>query len=123
MKLAMTVGLATLVGFDSVANLAKEARESDRTVPRALVGGGGGRRVNASWRREQLHQRKVAAFVSGYDGTRTRRADFRRVAALDHVGVGNHVAARRDEEARSSADAAICRRGLATTVGGEAAGE
>lgn len=36
--LAMIMGLATLVGFDSAANLAEEARDPFRTVPRAIVG-------------------------------------------------------------------------------------
>lgn len=35
---AMLMGLATLVGFDSAANLAEEAREPYRSVPRAIVG-------------------------------------------------------------------------------------
>ena len=34
----MIVGLATLVGFDSAANMAEEARTPHRTVPRAIVG-------------------------------------------------------------------------------------
>ncbi|MFJ3202652.1 APC family permease [Streptomyces sp. NPDC086989] len=36
--LAMIMGLATLVGFDSAANLAEEAKDAHRTVPRAIVG-------------------------------------------------------------------------------------
>jgi amino acid transporter len=36
--LAMIMGLATLVGFDSAANLAEEAKDPFRTVPRAIVG-------------------------------------------------------------------------------------
>src|SRR4051794_3200299 len=35
---AMIMGLATLVGFDSAANLAEEAKDPFRTVPRAIVG-------------------------------------------------------------------------------------
>lgn len=38
LMLAMIMGLATLVGFDSAANLAEEARDPFRTVPRAIVG-------------------------------------------------------------------------------------
>ncbi|MEH3155999.1 MAG: amino acid permease [Gordonia paraffinivorans] len=34
----MIVGLATLVGFDSAANMAEEAKNPHRTVPRAIVG-------------------------------------------------------------------------------------
>ncbi|AZG44706.1 Putrescine importer PuuP [Gordonia insulae] len=34
----MIVGLATLVGFDSAANMAEEARDPHRSVPRAIVG-------------------------------------------------------------------------------------
>ncbi|WP_045822921.1 amino acid permease [Williamsia herbipolensis] len=34
----MIVGLATLVGFDSAANMAEEAKDPHRTVPRAIVG-------------------------------------------------------------------------------------
>ena len=37
LMLAMIMGLATLVGFDSAANLAEEARNPYRTVPRAIV--------------------------------------------------------------------------------------
>jgi amino acid transporter len=36
--LAMIMGLATLVGFDSAANLAEEAKDPYRSVPRAIVG-------------------------------------------------------------------------------------
>ncbi|MFC4604205.1 APC family permease [Rhodococcus kronopolitis] len=35
---AMIMGLATLVGFDAAANLAEEAKDPFRTVPRAIVG-------------------------------------------------------------------------------------
>jgi amino acid transporter len=35
---AMIMGLATLVGFDSAANLAEEAKDPRRSVPRAIVG-------------------------------------------------------------------------------------
>jgi amino acid transporter len=35
---AMIVGLTTLVGFDSAANLAEEAKDPYRSVPRAIVG-------------------------------------------------------------------------------------
>ena len=35
--LAMIMGLATLVGFDAAANLAEEAKDPFRTVPRAIV--------------------------------------------------------------------------------------
>ena len=35
---AMIMGLATLVGFDSAANLAEEAKDPFRSVPRAIVG-------------------------------------------------------------------------------------
>ena len=43
--LAMIMGLATLVGFDAAANLAEEAKDPFRSVPRAIVGiGRGGRR-------------------------------------------------------------------------------
>jgi amino acid transporter len=35
---AMIMGLATLVGFDSCANLAEEAKDPLRSVPRAIVG-------------------------------------------------------------------------------------
>ncbi|MFJ8015075.1 APC family permease [Streptomyces sp. NPDC096339] len=35
---AMIMGLATLVGFDSAANLAEEAKDPHRVVPRAIVG-------------------------------------------------------------------------------------
>jgi amino acid transporter len=35
---AMIMGLATLVGFDSAANLAEEAKNPFRSVPRAIVG-------------------------------------------------------------------------------------
>jgi amino acid transporter len=35
---AMIMGLATLVGFDAAANLAEEAKDPYRTVPRAIVG-------------------------------------------------------------------------------------
>ncbi|WP_308296888.1 APC family permease [Streptomyces sp. ISL-44] len=38
LMLAMITGLATLVGFDSAANLAEEAKDPFRTVPRAIVG-------------------------------------------------------------------------------------
>ncbi|MFE3582728.1 APC family permease [Streptomyces vinaceus] len=38
LTLAMITGLATLVGFDSAANLAEEAKDAHRTVPRAIVG-------------------------------------------------------------------------------------
>ncbi|GAB98674.1 putative amino acid transporter [Gordonia namibiensis NBRC 108229] len=34
----MIVGLATLVGFESAANMAEEAKDPHRTVPRAIVG-------------------------------------------------------------------------------------
>lgn len=33
----MIMGLATLVGFDSAANMAEEARDPFRSVPRAIV--------------------------------------------------------------------------------------
>ena len=36
--LAMIMGLATLVGFDAAANLAEEAKDPYRSVPRAIVG-------------------------------------------------------------------------------------
>jgi amino acid transporter len=35
---AMIMGIATLVGFDSAANMAEEAKDPYRTVPRAIVG-------------------------------------------------------------------------------------
>jgi amino acid transporter len=38
LTLAMIMGLATLVGFDSAANLAEEAKDPYRSVPRAIVG-------------------------------------------------------------------------------------
>jgi len=38
LMLAMIMGLATLVGFDATANLAEEAKDPYRTVPRAIVG-------------------------------------------------------------------------------------
>lgn len=38
LMLAMIMGLATLVGFDSAANLAEEAKDPRRSVPRAIVG-------------------------------------------------------------------------------------
>ncbi len=38
LMLAMIMGLATLVGFDAAANLAEEAKDPFRTVPRAIVG-------------------------------------------------------------------------------------
>jgi len=38
LMLAMIMGLATLVGFDASANLAEEAKDPFRTVPRAIVG-------------------------------------------------------------------------------------
>lgn len=38
LMLAMIMGLATLVGFDSAANLAEEAKDPFRAVPRAIVG-------------------------------------------------------------------------------------
>ncbi|MFB7155046.1 APC family permease [Streptomyces virginiae] len=38
LMLAMIMGLATLVGFDSAANLAEEAKDPHRSVPRAIVG-------------------------------------------------------------------------------------
>jgi amino acid transporter len=37
LMLAMLVGIATLVGFDAAANLAEEAKDPYRTVPRAIV--------------------------------------------------------------------------------------
>ncbi|WP_329447621.1 amino acid permease [Streptomyces sp. NBC_01426] len=37
LMLAMIMGLATLVGFDSAANLAEEAKDPRRSVPRAIV--------------------------------------------------------------------------------------
>lgn len=37
-RAAMIMGLATLVGFDSAANLAEEAKDPYRSVPRAIVG-------------------------------------------------------------------------------------
>ncbi|WP_214319445.1 APC family permease [Nonomuraea sediminis] len=37
LMLAMIMGLATLVGFDSAANLAEEAKDPYRSVPRAIV--------------------------------------------------------------------------------------
>ena len=37
LMLAMIMGLATLVGFDAAANLAEEAKDPFRTVPRAIV--------------------------------------------------------------------------------------
>ncbi len=36
--LAMIMGLATLVGFDAAANMAEEAKDPFRSVPRAIVG-------------------------------------------------------------------------------------
>jgi amino acid transporter len=36
--LAMVMGLTTLVGFDVAANLAEEAKDFYRSVPRAIVG-------------------------------------------------------------------------------------
>ena len=36
--LATVMGLTTLVGFDAAANLAEEAKNPYRTVPRAIVG-------------------------------------------------------------------------------------
>src|SRR3984885_7545254 len=36
--LAMIMGLSTLTGFDAAANLAEEAKDPYRTVPRAIVG-------------------------------------------------------------------------------------
>ncbi|MFD9373127.1 APC family permease [Streptomyces sp. NPDC060020] len=38
LMLAMIMGLANLVGFDSAANLAEEAKDPHRSVPRAIVG-------------------------------------------------------------------------------------
>jgi amino acid transporter len=38
LMLAMILGLATLVGFDAAANLAEEAKDPFRSVPRAIVG-------------------------------------------------------------------------------------
>src|SRR5262249_10926887 len=38
LMLAMIMGLATLVGFDAAANLAEEAKDPYRSVPRAVVG-------------------------------------------------------------------------------------
>jgi amino acid transporter len=38
LMLAMIMGLATLVGFDASANLAEEAKDPYRNVPRAIVG-------------------------------------------------------------------------------------
>jgi amino acid transporter len=38
LMLAMIMGLGTLVGFDAAANLAEEAKDPFRTVPRAIVG-------------------------------------------------------------------------------------
>ncbi|GAA4632115.1 amino acid permease [Actinoallomurus vinaceus] len=38
LMVAMIAGLATLVGFDAAANLAEEAKDPFRTVPRAIVG-------------------------------------------------------------------------------------
>ncbi|MER5468193.1 amino acid permease [Streptomyces sp. NPDC002685] len=38
LMLAMIMGLATLVGFDAAANLAEEAKDPHRSVPRAIVG-------------------------------------------------------------------------------------
>jgi amino acid transporter len=38
LTLAMIMGLATLVGFDAAANLAEEAKNPFRSVPRAIVG-------------------------------------------------------------------------------------
>ncbi|MEU9504509.1 amino acid permease [Streptomyces sp. NPDC048196] len=38
LMVAMIMGLATLVGFDSAANLAEEAKDPLRSVPRAIVG-------------------------------------------------------------------------------------
>ena len=38
LMLAMITGLSTLVGFDAAANLAEEAKDPYRTVPRAIVG-------------------------------------------------------------------------------------
>ncbi|MFJ9642860.1 APC family permease [Streptomyces sp. NPDC101206] len=37
LMIAMIMGLSTLVGFDSAANLAEEAKDPYRTVPRAIV--------------------------------------------------------------------------------------
>ena len=42
--LAMLMGLSTLVGFDAAANLAEEAKDPYRNVPRAIVGVGRRRR-------------------------------------------------------------------------------
>jgi len=38
LMLAMLMGLSTLVGFEAAANLAEEAKDPYRTVPRAIVG-------------------------------------------------------------------------------------
>jgi amino acid transporter len=38
LMLAKIMGLSTLVGFDAAANLAEEARDPYRSVPRAIVG-------------------------------------------------------------------------------------
>ena len=38
LMLAMIMGLTTLVGFDAAANLAEEAKDPFRSVPRAIVG-------------------------------------------------------------------------------------
>jgi amino acid transporter len=38
LMLATIMGLATLVGFDAAANLAEEAKDPYRTVPRAIIG-------------------------------------------------------------------------------------
>jgi amino acid transporter len=38
LMLATIMGLGTLVGFDSAANLAEEAKDPYRTVPRAIIG-------------------------------------------------------------------------------------
>ena len=35
---AMIMGIATLVGFDAAANMAEEAKDPFRNVPRAIVG-------------------------------------------------------------------------------------
>ena len=37
LMLAMVMGLTTLVGFDAAANLAEEAKDPSRSVPRAIV--------------------------------------------------------------------------------------
>ena len=91
LMLAMIMGLATLVGFDAAANLAEEAKDPFRTVPRAIVssvvgsGGAGAGVPDHAHHRDPRRPRGQPQRVAGLgDHARPARRDDRAHPAGRH---------------------------------------